>query len=175
VVRSLVDGGQSSRSSWTAIYLNDHLAGSVVGVELARRAARNNRGTEYGTVLAGLVDELVEDRRALETILDRLDIGTDRAKLAVAWAAEKLGRLKLNGRLVGYSPLSRLEELEVLALAVDGKLRLWQALALSGQADGGLTDVDLPELVKRARSQRRRIERQRLRAADEALILKPRG
>lgn len=47
---------------------------------------------------------------------------------APAWAAEKLVRLKLNGRLRGYSPLSRLLELEMLHIGITGKLELWQAL-----------------------------------------------
>jgi hypothetical protein len=30
-----------------SIYLNDHLAGSTSGIELAKRSAANNRGTPY--------------------------------------------------------------------------------------------------------------------------------
>ena len=33
------------------IYLNDHLAGSTVGLELSRRAREANKGNEYGDVL----------------------------------------------------------------------------------------------------------------------------
>jgi hypothetical protein len=36
--------------------------------------------------------------------------------------------LKLNGQLRGYSPLSRLDELELLQIGVAGKRRLWRAL-----------------------------------------------
>jgi len=60
--------------------------------------------------------------------MDELDVGIDRAKQFVAWTAEKAGRLKLNGRLLGYSPLSRVEELEALRLGVTGKRMLWIAL-----------------------------------------------
>ena len=42
--------------------------------------------------------------------------------------AEKLGRLKPNGQILGYSPLSRLVELETLALGITGKRSLWEAL-----------------------------------------------
>ena len=38
------------------------------------------------------------------------------------------GRLKPNGQLTGYSPLSRLVELEGLSLGITGKLGLWRAL-----------------------------------------------
>ena len=46
-------------------------------------------------------------------------------KSAGAWTAEKFGRLKPNGQLTGYSPLSRLVELEGLKLGITGKLGLW--------------------------------------------------
>ena len=150
-----------------ATYLNDHLAGALAGVELARRCARSNRGGPLGEALSKLARELDEDRHALQSIMRRLRIGGDPAKLAAAWTAEKMGRLKLNGRLIGYSPLSRLEELELLVLGVEGKLLLWQALAQTEHP--ALSEVDLDGLIKRARSQRRRLQRHRLDAAMAAL------
>ena len=47
----------------------------------------------------------------------------------MGWTGEKLGRLKLNGQLLGYSPLSRLIELEGLMLGIAGKLAMWIALS----------------------------------------------
>ena len=152
-----------------AIYLNDHLAGSTVGLELARRAAANNEGTPVGTVLAEVAEEIAEDREALKDVMARLSVGRDPLKLAGAWGAEKLGRLKLNGSLFSYSPLSRLVEIEGLSLGVEGKLGLWQALKLTHGDDARLRGVDLDDLIARAKSQRRRLERQRRNAATEAL------
>jgi hypothetical protein len=149
-----------------AIYLNDHHAGAVAAVALARRAARSNRGTRYGETLATLATEIEEDRQALKLIMQRLGVRSDPAKAAVAWSAEKLGRLKLNGQLTGYSPLSRLEELEILSLGVEGKLAMWRALA---HVDHGVPEAELGPLIERALSQRRRLERQRRQAAAEAL------
>jgi hypothetical protein len=151
-----------------AIYLNDHLAGATVALELARRAAGSNAGSDYGPFLAELAGEIEHDRRALEEVMDRLDVKRDRLKLAAAWAAEKVGRLKLNGRLRGYSPLSRVVELEALSLGVEGKLALWRALEPLAADDPRLRDVDVTGLITRARSQRRRLETRRLRAAREA-------
>jgi hypothetical protein len=150
-----------------AIYLNDHMAAATGAVELAGRAARSNRGTPYGQVLAELRDEIAEDRAALEAMMSRLGVGIDRPRAALAWGIEKLGRLKLNGQLTGYSPLSRLEEIEILELGVSGKLLLWQALRRA--APSGVPESELQRLIKRARSQRDRLERQRLKAAIEAL------
>ena len=47
-----------------AIYLSDHHAGSTVGVELAKRAARHNAGARIGVVLDDVVAEIEADRRA---------------------------------------------------------------------------------------------------------------
>jgi hypothetical protein len=150
-----------------AIYLNDHHAASVGAVQLARRTARSNSETHYGETLAALADEIEEDRQALRLIMQRLDIGADRSKAAIAWSAEKLGRLKLNGQLTGYSPLSRLEELEIMSLGVEGKLGMWQALGRA--VSHGIPEAELETLIERARSQRERLEQLRLEAADEAL------
>jgi hypothetical protein len=86
------------------IYLQDHLAGSTAGLELARRTRAANEGTEYGPPLAKIADEIDADRRQLQGIMEELGFGGDRAKNIAAWGLEKAGRLKLNGQLTGYSP-----------------------------------------------------------------------
>jgi hypothetical protein len=151
------------------IYLNDHLAGATAGLDLARRVQRANSRGPLGEFLTELVAELEEDKAELERIMKRLGIGRDRVKIAAAWSAEKAGRLKLNGRVTGYSPLSRLEELEGLSLAVEGKLALWQTLRETYGNNSRLRGTDFEELIRRARSQRRRLELRRKRAAADAL------
>jgi hypothetical protein len=152
-----------------SIYLNDHLAGSTAGVELARRTAGANRETPYGPPLHALAEEIAEDRGALADVMQRLGVDRDRVKVALAWGAEKAGRLKVNGAPLRYTALSRLEEFELLSLGVEGKLVLWQALKRTRGDDPRLQGVDLDTLIERARSQRRRLEQQRRLAADEAL------
>jgi hypothetical protein len=147
------------------IYLNDHLAGSVVGVELAKRAASNNEGTELGDFLSELAEDIEEDRGALKSVLDHFGVTENRVKIPIAWAAEKVGRLKPNGQITGYSPLSRLVELEGLALGVTGKLALWRSLAAT-QSDLGA--FSLETLIARAESQQEDLEKWRLEAAREA-------
>jgi hypothetical protein len=147
-------------------YLNDHLAGATVGVELARRAAGSNEGSELGAFLERLAAEVEEDRDTLLAVMERLDIGKDQVKVAVGWLMEKVGRLKPNNRLFGYSPLSRLVELEALALGVEGKRGLWQVLRHVEEAR--LSDFDFDALLERARSQRDRLKQRRLAAALDA-------
>ena len=149
-------------------YLNDHLAGATAGLELARRSRTANRGNRYGDYLDALAGEIERDRDTLLEVMRRLDIGVDHAKQVVAWLAEKLGRLKPNGRVVGYSPLSRLVELELLALGVEGKRALWRSLDRAVGEDPRLAGIDFAELGRRAQAQRRQLEGRRLRAAGEA-------
>jgi hypothetical protein len=88
------------------------------------------------------------------------------AKVALAWTAEKLGRLKLNGRLVRRSPLSPFVELEVLETGIYGKLLLWHVLRERPTPGSGAVDLD--ELIVRAERQLAEVERHRL-AAGAAL------
>jgi hypothetical protein len=151
-----------------AIYLNDHLAGATLGVGLARRLRSSNQGDgEFGEPLAQLCAEIEEDQRALERLMERQGVSRDPVKPVLAKAAERLGRLKLNGRIRGYSPLSRVLELEVLSGLVGGKLQLWNALEQSfGQS---LDGFDFHDLAARADSQGQRLEDLHLAAAQRAL------
>lgn len=152
-----------------AIYLNDHLAGATAGRELSRRAAASNRGTSYGPFLEDLAREVQEDRGSLLAMMRALGIRVDPIKVAGGWGAEKLGRLKLNGRLRGYSPLSRVVEIEALALGVHAKLALWRALQTLEPLPAPLASAGLPELAARAERQMAGLEEHRLRAVTEAL------
>jgi hypothetical protein len=151
-----------------AIYLNDHLAGATLGVELARRLrARNEDDPEFGPVLAEVCAEIEADRETLKAVMDQLGVGQSRLKPLAAVLGERLGRLKLNGRLWGYSPLSRLDELELLQIGVAGKRRLWRALEHTHARD--LSGFELGALAERATEQLRRLEALHLKAAALAL------
>jgi hypothetical protein len=152
-----------------SVYLQDHHAGAVTGLNLARRAAGANEGTPYGEELARIAADIEQDQRTLEDLMTKLDVGTDRIKDTVAWGGEKLGRLKPNARWLSYSPLSRLIELEGLVLGVTGKLGLWRALHRVAAEIDDLEGFDFAALEARAEDQRTRLEDLRLRAAAEAL------
>lgn len=150
------------------IYLNDHLAGSTAGMELARRLRGSNADDpEFGPALAELCAEIEADRETLKAVMERLGVGQGKFKPLAAVLGERLGRLKLNGQLRGYSPLSRLDELELLQLGVAGKRRLWRALEHTHADD--LSSFELGTLAERATSQLRRLEALHLKAASLAL------
>ena len=152
------------------IYLRDHLAGSVAALELIERSARSNEANELGAFLTGLHAEIREDKETLLEVMATLAVEPSRVKNGLAWAAEKAGRLKLNGRLVRYSPLSRVHELETLEAGIVGKRSLWTNL--EALDDPRLAGVDLPRLVERAEAQRAGVEEWRRRAA---AALRPRN
>ena len=150
------------------IYLNDHLAGSTGGLELAQRIQENNEDNPLGEVMAGIAKEIEEDRDELQRLMDALDVKRDHPRVLAGWVAEKLGRLKPNGQILGYSPLSRLIELEALALGITGKLSLWEALTEVAGEDDRLDPAELARLAERARHQRDEVWQVRRRAAEEA-------
>jgi hypothetical protein len=155
------------------IYLNDHLAGATVGMELSRRARGSNKGTAYGDVLERIAKEIEEDREVLLDLMSRLEVKRDHAKVAVGWLGEKFGRLKPNGRLLSYSPLSRLVELEALSLGIAGKVSLWEALKEVAAEDSRLDAAELGRLADRAERQRKEVWQLRQRAAREAFTAEP--
>jgi hypothetical protein len=150
------------------IYLADHLAAATAGMALAHRTARSNARTEYGDPLRRLAGEIKDDRRTLQQIVAALGFRESMTKEAVAWVGEKVGRLKLNGQIRGYSPLSRVLELEALSVGVAGKLALWESLLTVPEIGERLSRFHLDDLAERARRQRAEIEEYRLRAAREA-------
>jgi hypothetical protein len=123
--------GQSGLSM-LGIYLNDHLAVATAGTELAHRMARSRGDGKDGGTLRGLAAEIAQDRAALLDIMAALGIKVRRYKVGAAWIDEKAGRLKFNGRLFARSPLSDLEEPEMLRVGVEGK-----AAGLAHPADPG--------------------------------------
>lgn len=69
-------------------------------------------------------------------------------------------------RLVGYSPLSRLVELEFLVIGITGKLGIWRSL--QDVLEEPLTSADLASMIERADRQRTEVDEYRLRAANGA-------
>ena len=158
-----------SRQGLLGIYLNDHLAGATGGLELARRVAASHRGPGAGATVQRLAAEVAQDRAALEDIMTALGIPVRCYKVCAAWIGEKAARLKLNGYLLARSPLSSLEELEMLRLGVEGKAAGWRTLRVLAEVDKRLDSAWLDELISRARRQADLLEELRVRAAGQII------
>ena len=150
-------------------YLNDHLAGSVIALELLDHLMEQHPAVGRGE-LAAIRAEIQEDQQLLRRILS--DVGGDESPIrkAAAWLTEKLGqvKLKMDDRLPGE--LRAFEALEALALGIQGKLLLWRALGTVAGNIPSLGRVDLPQLMRRAENQFDRIEGLRRRTAPTALL-----
>ena len=162
------DIGQSETGMF-GIYLNDHLAGATAGTELARRMARSHGDGQDSGTLRRLAAEIAQDRAVLLDIMATLGIKVRRYKVGAAWIGEKAGRMKFNGRLFARSPLSNLEELEILRLGVEGKAAGWRTLRTLAETNARLDPARLDELISRARRQADLLEDLRIGAADQVL------
>jgi hypothetical protein len=149
-----------------SIYLNDHYAASLAGHEVAMRSASSNEGTEFGDHLRALVAEIEEERSELERIMESIGVRIDRLKTTAAWTAEKVGRLKLNGRLREYSPLSRVIELESLSAGIDAKLGMWKALVRLQELGEPIAGDHLSELIEQAEAQHSLVEELHMKAIE---------
>lgn len=148
------------------VYLNDHLAGSVAALELLDALSRVEGLNAFAAQMRTAISA---DRDELELLMRRLSITIGTAKRAVSWLTERAAEWKIALESIGAEPLKRLELLEALALGVDGKQTLWRTLGAITTLDSTLAVLDYRRLEQRAVEQRRDIEAQRLKAAEEAL------
>lgn len=154
-----------------ATYLNDHLAGSVVALELLEKLGMLYAGMPLGLLLAELRDDISADRNKLEEIMNQLQITQSRTRKLTAWLAEKATELKLRLDDSSDGALYLLETFEVLSLGIEGKKGMWLALAAAAENADELRAIDYNQLVQRAEQQRQKVEDVRLDAAKKALLI----
>ena len=111
-----------------AVYLRDHHALLVALRELAGRMSGGAQDEEQHAFAAEVARVTDDDRACVEAFLRRLDSAPSRTRHGAIWAAEKLGRLKLNGRVLRTSPLSAVTELEGARLLLESNRALWAGL-----------------------------------------------
>ncbi len=145
--------GLVDRDRLLAIYLRDHASGAAAGHALAQRARRANPDNSFTELFTDLENEIAEDRSTLEALMAGLDIRPSQLKNAVGAITEFAARLKSNGRLVRYSPSSRVVELEGLAAGVLTKRNLWRSLRAVANQRPELDTGQLDELIARATAQ----------------------
>lgn len=160
----------NDRLKLLGIYLQDHLAGAMTGTNLAKRILEQNEDNEFGREMRGVVTDIEQDRQTLIRLMGDLGIERSRVKETLAWVGEKVTRLKMNGTVGRYSPLSRFIELETMMLGITGKLSLWRALDRVADGFDRLDREELRRLIGRADEQREQVEQLRLRAAEIAFL-----
>ncbi len=150
------------------IYLNDHLAGSVGALEMLDRSIEENAGNSLGRQLEGIRVEIQADQKVLQDLIQRIGSKEHPLKKAGAWLAEKASRVKMAGSHLPEE-LARMEVLEALTVALQGKLALWRALRAVADRHEALRELDLDLLERRGTEQFTRVEGWRLEAARDVL------
>lgn len=151
-----------------ATYLNDHLAGSVVALDLLDHLEEDRAGTAQASILVGVHADIEADRQELEAFMAQLGITVSAPRKATGWLVEKLSELKLRLDDAGDGALRRLEALETISLGIAGKQALWHALAAAAEDAPELGELDYARLGRHAETQREAVEALHLQAAQEA-------
>lgn len=149
-------------------YLNDHLAGSVIALQILESLERRKSETSLQRSLAELKNEVTADRRELEALMARLQISESRTRRTAAWFSEKLAELKA---LVDdpSGQLYFLEALDTISMGMEGKALLWRALQAAATVTPVLRGLEYDRLIRRAEEQRNQVEKIRIQAARAAL------
>jgi len=151
------------------VYLNDHLAGAMLGSALAKQLREEHEGTPLGNVMSSLAPQIEEDRKTLVDLMDRMGTSKNPVKQATTWLAEKATRPKFSGLTSGGPKGGTFMALENLTLGVEGKVSLWKILKEVPDQYGPLKSVNLEDLIERAEAQRNALERERVAAGRLAL------
>ena len=152
-----------------ATYLNDHLAGSTLALELLAHVERTHSGSPLGSFAGALWAEITADRQELESLLAWLHISQSLPRRAAAWLTEKVTELKLRLEDPSGGALRLLEILDTVSIGIEGKRLLWRSLSAAAADSPELRGPDYGRLEERAEEQRRAVETVRLEAAKAAL------
>jgi hypothetical protein len=153
-------------------YLNDHLAGSTLGIDLAKQIRDRSEG-RLRALMERITAEIEEDRETLIELMERMGATKNPVKQAGAWMTEKASRVKFSGLSSGEPDVGLFMALESLTLGVAGKECMWQVLLRVQDGYEPLAAIDLDRLIERARTQHAQLEQERIRAGTDALVGEP--
>lgn len=156
---------------YIATYLNDHLAGSVVALELLDHLIATHANADLAAFFQQLRADIAADRDELQGLMKHLGIGESRTRKVSAWLAEKMTELKLRLDDPEAGLLRLFESLEALSLGIEGKRSLWIALEAAAEETPARRILDYERLKQRAQQQRDRVETLRIQTARKALAL----
>lgn len=152
------------------LYVSDHLTGATAGANRIERMANDFVDTPVYPLLAQVALEIKAERTFLRNLVHDLDIKQRRYRQVTAWAGERVGRLKFNGRVMERSPMTMLLETELMRGAITAKRGGWLTLRANAENLGLDPDV-FTDLVTAADKQLESLERvheyARVRAFDE--------
>jgi hypothetical protein len=107
-------------------YVNDHLGGAQVAVQLLEAMRNQQDDQEFRQFASVLLPEIQADDLVLSRIAEKIASSPSAIKRLGGWLLEKAARLKLGH--TGSAGFELFESLELLALGIQGKASLWKAL-----------------------------------------------
>ncbi|NLE98980.1 MAG: NAD-dependent epimerase/dehydratase family protein [Propionibacterium sp.] len=110
------------------LYLSDHFTGATAGANRIERMADDFVDTPVYAELAELARDIRAERTFLGNLIDDLGLKRKPYRQALAWAGERVGRLKGNGKVIDRSPMTMLLEADLMRSAINGKLGVWETL-----------------------------------------------
>ena len=171
-MQRFIDASQTER---LGIYLNDHRGLFAAEYDLAKRCQEANVGTDHGSRLATLLTDVIgqnaADRERLDELLEVVGKRANPVKTLGARLGERLGRLKLNGQLRGYSPLSRVIEIEALIASTSVRQAMWTSLAVALTNDATVADAN--RRAQTVEGQHNLLLNHHLEAAKQAFVADP--
>jgi hypothetical protein len=153
-------------------YLNDHLAGSVVALDLLERLEASHDDPKLKRFFRQLHGDVAADRETLEKLMAGLNLDESKMRKASGWLSEKFTELKLRFDDPRGGSLRLFEALELLSLGIEGKRTLWLTLAALAPSSPVLQILNYEQLAERAQKQRDRIEDLRIEIAQKAIAPK---
>jgi len=151
------------------IYLNDHLAGSALGLEVLSAIAE----TPFANPdeVARVKREFDGERAILRALLEKLEIGESPIRKAGAWLNAKLLEVKVGIEDFGKGGFYSFELLEALSTGMAGKHLLWVALEKLAQENETIGFPPYALLIEQVLAQRAWVEGMRTEAARQAFGL----
>ena len=151
------------------IHVNDHRGLAAAESDLARRSHESNSAnggdTDLIALLADIIDQNEDDRHRLDELLSASGGRANPVKPLVARAGEWFGRFKPNGQLRGYSPLSRVIEIEALMASAAIRRGMW--IGVEATSHHAIA-ADARWRAEQAADHQRRLEQQLVPAARDA-------
>jgi len=160
--------GDGEQAKHLKVYLQDHYAGAVGALELLDHLSEAYRGNPLAAFFTELRGDIEADHKQLHNLMSALGLEESSLRNAGAWMAEKFGRIKVGITSEEDAKLRLLQALDTLLIGITGKKLLWRALAAVKESSPVLQRTDFAQMESRAAEQARRVEEQRLLAAQAA-------
>ncbi|WP_022872600.1 NAD-dependent epimerase/dehydratase family protein [Nesterenkonia alba] len=139
-------------------YLNDHLSGATAGLQRIRSMADDFVDTPVYPQLSSVAEQIAGEHAWLAELIERQGFTRPAVMAPLAWAGERVSRLKPYGTLpLKRSPSSLVLETELMMGAITAKRQGWKVIADHAE-QLGVRRQDAEELIAAAAEQRRQLE-----------------